>query len=92
MTARFGFRQPAAPNCVGGDAGEVRLEIKNRSAVEHVEAANVKGSALAAKKLDDGESDGVGAARRAGGEDSVRAIIDGGRAQKFESVRAVEDP
>ena len=52
----------------------------------------MKGCALAAEELDDGESDGIWTARRAGGEDSVRAIVDGRRAEKFESFRAVEDP
>ena len=48
--------------------------------------------AIAAEEFNDGESDGVGTPRGAGGEDAVRAIIDGRRAEQIESLGAVEYP
>jgi hypothetical protein len=90
--AGLGFGQPAAAYLLSWDAGKVGLEIENGGAVEHVETADVQGIAIAAEEFDDGESDGIWAARRAGGEDAVRAVVDGRSAEQLIIFGAVEDP
>jgi hypothetical protein len=90
--AGLGFGQPAAANLLSWDAGKVGLEIENGGAVEHVETADVQGIAFTAEEFDDGESDGIWAARGAGGEDAVWAVIDGRSAEQLIIFGAVEDP
>ena len=45
-----------------------------------------------AEEFDDGESDGIGTARRAGREDPVGAVVDGRSAEQFVIFGAIEDP
>lgn len=50
----FGFRQPAAAELFGGDAGHVGFDVEDRSAVEHVDSANVELSAIAMQQFNHG--------------------------------------
>ena len=54
--------------------------------MQHVDAAHVQVDAFAAKKFHDGQANRIRAARRASGENSVRAIVDGRSAEQFESL------
>ena len=89
---RFGFRHPAAAQALLGDAGQIRLDIEDRSSVEHVDAPDVQGWTVATEEFDDREGDGIGAPGRPRGEDAVRAVVDGRSAEQLESFGAVEDP
>src|SRR5437868_5333389 len=90
--ACLGFGQPAAPKLVGGDAGHIWLDVQDGRAVQHVDAAHVQVGALAAEQADDCKADGVWAARRAGGKNAVRPVVEGRVAGQFKALRAVECP
>ena len=68
----FGVRNPAAPKRLGSDTRQVGLDVQDRRAVEHVDAARRGARAVASQQLDDRQADRVGAPRRARGEDAVR--------------------
>src|SRR5260370_2806177 len=51
LLARFRFRQPAAPQLLRWNAGEIRFDIENGRSIEHVEASDVQNRTLAAKQL-----------------------------------------
>ena len=88
----FGFGEPAAAQIFRCDGREIGLDIEDGRAVEHVDATDVEHCALDAKQLDDGEADGIGAARRPSGEDAMRTVV--GRRSTDELVILVlaEDP
>src|SRR5690349_7927168 len=65
--ACFGLCEPAASEFFLGDRGEVRLDVQNRSAVQHVNATNEKASAFSPDKLNYGEPYRVGPIRRSRG-------------------------
>ena len=88
----FGFGEPAAAELLGGDAGHVGLDVEEWGAIEHVEAADVEFGSVAAQEFDDGESDGIGAAGRAGGEDPVRAVVGGRGTEELVALGSVEGP
>ena len=92
LVSRLGLDHPSASQLFGGDAGQVWLDVEDRSSIQHVEAANVELDACAAKEFNDGQADRVRAARGAGSEYAVRAIVDGRSAEQFESLGAVELP
>src|SRR5260221_7425990 len=48
--------------------------------------------AFATEEFDDGEGDWIGTSGGAGGEDAVRAIVNGRRAEQVEPLGAVEEP
>ncbi len=52
----------------------------------------MKQIAFTAKEFDDREADGIGATRRTGRENAVRASVDGRSAEQFISFRAIEHP
>jgi hypothetical protein len=45
--ALFRFLQPASPQLLGGNVGQIRLEIEDGSPVEHVDSADVQPRSLA---------------------------------------------
>ena len=57
-----------------GTPGQVRLDVQDRSAVQHVHAPHAQAPALAREKLHDGEADRVRPPGRAGREDAVRRL------------------
>ena len=81
MLTGFSFSKPAATELLGRDAGHVRLEIEDGSAVEHVDATDVELCSFTAEKFDYGQGDRVGATWGTGRKDSVRAIVGGRRAK-----------
>ena len=88
----FRFLKPSSPQLLGGNAGQVRLDIENGSAVEHVDTANMQPRSLAPDQFHDRESDGIGPSRRTGGEDSVRTIVGGRGSQAIRSLRRDRRP
>jgi NTE family protein len=92
LFAGFGLGEPAAAEFCFGDTGKIRLEIEDRSAVEHVDAADVEIGAVATKQFNGGESDRIRAERRAGGEDSVRTVVGGRIGDKVETLGAIKFP
>src|SRR5438874_9791859 len=90
--ACLGFGQPAATKVFGGDAGHIRLDVQDGRAVQHVDAAHVQVRALPAEQADDCKADGVWPARRAGGKNAVRTVVEGRVAGQFKALRAVECP
>ena len=50
----FSFGQPATAQLFGRNIRQVRLDIKNRCSVEHVDAADMQLGALALKQFDCG--------------------------------------
>ena len=92
LMPRLGFGHPSTAQLFGGDAGEIRLDVEDRSSVQHVDAADVELRAFAAKEFNDCEADRIRTARGASGEDAVRAIVDGRSAEQFESLGAIEFP
>jgi hypothetical protein len=90
--AVFGFGQPSAAEILGGDGGHVGFDVEDGGAVEHVDAADMEGWAVAAEQFDNSEADGVGAARGARGEDAVGAAVGGALADELKTFGAVEDP
>jgi len=81
--ARFGFRQPAPPQFIQRNAGEVRLDIEDRRAIQHVETSDVQQGAFAAKEFEDGQAERIRPPGRAGSEDSVGTVIAGRSGEQF---------
>jgi hypothetical protein len=92
LGAGLGFGQPAAAEFFLRDVGKVGFDVEDGGAVEHVNAANVEGGAVAAEEFDVGEGDGIGTARRAGGEDAMRAVVTGRRGDEVVTLGLVEKP
>src|SRR5690349_4501893 len=92
MVALFCFLQPASPQLVSGNIGQIRLEIENGSPVEHVDATNMQPRSVAPEQFDHREPYRIGTSRRTGCEDSVRTIVGGRRSQQFEAAGTIENP
>jgi hypothetical protein len=75
-----------------GDAGEVRLDVEDGGAVQHVNASHVEVGAFAAEEFDGGQGYRVWTKWGTGGEDSVGTIVRGRCAEQVESLGAVELP
>src|SRR5438874_13245645 len=65
-------RQPTAPELRVRDAREVRLDIENRRAIEHVDAADEQPRTFTAQQCNDRQPDWIRPLRRPGGEHAVR--------------------
>jgi hypothetical protein len=58
----FGLGEPAATELLRGDTRHVRLDVEDRSSIEHVDAADVQQTTVAAEQFDNRERNGIGAA------------------------------
>src|SRR5882757_5760624 len=92
ICAGFCLRQPTAPKRPFRDIGEIGLNVEDRRAVEHIDAANAQLRPSATEQLDDGKADGIGAARRSRGEDPMLAVVRWWRAEQLKRLRSVELP
>jgi len=90
--ACFGFGEPTSEEFLLGDAGEIGLDVENGGAIEHIDATDVQGGAVAAKEFNGSEGDRVGAQWRAGGENAVAAIIGRWPRDQVKSLGAIELP
>src|SRR5437773_1987139 len=59
LSSRFSFGEPAPAQFLFGDAREIGLDIENRRAVEHVNAAHMQIGAVAPKQFNCGKSDRI---------------------------------
>src|SRR5215469_1592066 len=61
--ASFGIGKPAAAERGFRDTRQVRLDVENGRAVEHIDTAYPQPRALPPEQLDDSEGDGIGPTR-----------------------------
>jgi hypothetical protein len=71
---------------------EVGLDIENRSAIEHIDSADVKAGALAAEQFDDRQAYRIRALGRAGCEYTVGPVIARWHANQLESFGTIKGP
>ena len=91
--SRFSFCKPATAEFFGGNAGKIRFEIEDGSAIQHVYATNVEIGFVSMKNLDRRQADWIRAARRTRREDAMRAAIVCGRmCDEIEIGGAIELP
>src|SRR5688500_10121951 len=88
----FRFRQPPATKPIGGYVRQVRLDIEDGRAVQHVDTGDAKAAPIAAEQFDDRQSDRVRALRRTGREHAVRPIVRGWPRGELDAVDAIEHP
>ena len=81
----LGFLEPPAAQLFDGDARQVRFDVEQRRAIEHVDTVNVEGVAVAAQKLDNGERDRIRTAGGACGEDAVHHGLARRRTEEVEA-------
>src|ERR1700688_3379731 len=81
--ARFDIVEPAAPQFFDRDARQIRFDVQNCRAVEHVDAADGQPATVATEQPDDTEADWIRAARRTRREHTMRPRVDGRRSEKL---------
>ena len=85
LAAFLGLGEPAAAKFLGRNAGHVRLDIENWSAIEHIDAMHVQLPGVAAQQFNNSERNGIWASRRTGREDTVRPLVKGRAADQFKA-------
>jgi len=88
----FGLGEPASTEPLGRHTRQIRLEIQDRRAVEHVDARDAQHAAVARDQLDDRQPDRVGTLRRARREDAVRPVVGGRPRRQLDAIHPVEEP
>src|ERR1700733_1474905 len=88
----FCFRQPAAAQFFCGNARHIRLDVKNRRSVKHIDPVNEQRSPFSAQKFHNRQPDRIRAPRRARGEYAMRLIVHRRRAHQIEALGSVENP
>ena len=81
LAASFGVGEPSAAKLFRWDARQVRLDVEDRSSVEHIDTSDMQGVAFAADEFDDRKTYRVRTAWGSRREDAVRTIVRRGRAK-----------
>src|SRR5512146_2772248 len=84
LLSLFRFCQPSSFQLLHRNARKIGLDVEDGGTVQHVDAADLEGSALAAEQFHCGQADRIGTIRRARGEDAVLTAIAGWLAEQFE--------
>src|ERR1035438_3191944 len=88
----FRFRQPSPPQLLLWDARHVWFQVENGSSVQHIHAANLERSLVAAQQFHNRQPNRIGPARRPCRENSVRPDVRRRLAQQLKPLRAVKCP
>src|SRR5207248_2623286 len=75
--AGFRFREPSAPEPFRRNIRQIRINVENRCAIEHVQTAHAQPRPFTAQQLDYCQPDRIRPARRARCEHAVRTIVTG---------------
>jgi hypothetical protein len=81
--ARLSLCDPTALKFFFRNAGQVRFDVEDRRAVQHIYSAHVQLVAVTMQQFNHSESDGIGTTRRACREYPMWTIINRRRAKEF---------
>ena len=80
--SRLGLRQPPPLQSLRRHAGEIRFDVEDGRAVQHVDAAHMEAWPIPTEQLDHGKADGVWSSRRACGNTPWGRVSVGGVARR----------
>jgi len=90
--ALFRFCEPPTAEFFRRYVGQIWLDVQDGSPVEHVETSHMKGTARSPQQLDNGEPDGIWAARRSRGEHTMRPSVGRRGSQQIVAISTIENP